>query len=109
MYRLADPLGACTVNIFKPGWYHAWHFDESEYTTTLCLQQSEKGGEFEFTPPLRKDQSVKDCSSTVAAVINARSEYKCATVDEGQHTECPPVREANFRPGTLQIFGGAKL
>ncbi len=21
MYRLADPLGACTVNIFKPGWY----------------------------------------------------------------------------------------
>jgi hypothetical protein len=20
MHRLADPLGACTVNIFKPGW-----------------------------------------------------------------------------------------
>ena len=49
LYRLADPLGCCSVNIFRPGWYHAWHFDESEYTTTLSLQQSEAGGEFEFT------------------------------------------------------------
>ena len=28
LYRLADPLGACSVNIFRPGWHHAWHFDE---------------------------------------------------------------------------------
>ena len=46
LYRLADPLGACSVNIFRPGWFHAWHFDETEYTTTLALQQSESGGDF---------------------------------------------------------------
>ena len=28
MHQLADPLGACSVNVFKPGWSHAWHFDE---------------------------------------------------------------------------------
>lgn len=107
LYRLADPLGACTVNIFKPGWYHAWHFDESEYTTTLCLQQSEEGGEFEYTPPLRHDQSVEGCSPLVASTINARSDYTCtASVKEGVPVDPPPVRTANFEPGTLQIFGG---
>ena len=78
MYRLGDPLGACTVNVFRPGGFHAWHFDEAEFTTTLCLQQSEQGGEFEFTQPLRKDQNIVECSSSVAAVINAHSCYNAA-------------------------------
>merc|ERR1711969_522061 len=32
-HRLGDPLGAASINIFRPGWNHAWHFDEAEYTT----------------------------------------------------------------------------
>jgi len=103
MHRLADPIGACTVNIFKPGWYHAWHFDEAEFTTTLCLQQSEEGGEFEFTKPLRSDQSVDGCSDAVAAVIDARSEYRCEGLRD---CDVPEITSAPFEPGTLQIFAG---
>ena len=82
MFRLADPLGACSVNIFRPGWCHAWHFDEAKYTTTLCLQQPERGGEFEYSPPLRDD--VADLAAcAVAGIVNAHSE--CGNFD----IECP--------------------
>lgn len=30
-YRLEDPLGAASINIFPPGTSHNWHFDEVEY------------------------------------------------------------------------------
>ena len=106
LYRLADPLGACTVNVFRPGWFHAWHFDESEYTTTLCLQQSDQGGAFEFTAPLRHDQSIAACSEAVAAVINAHSQYASSCGGGGGGGEPPAVHTANFQPGTLQIFAG---
>ena len=76
LHRLADPIGACTVNIFKPSWSHAWHFDESEFTTTVCLQTSEEGGHFEYTRRLRSDQSVEGCAAVVADVINSRSSYE---------------------------------
>ena len=28
LYRLEDPLGAASINIFPPGTAHNWHFDE---------------------------------------------------------------------------------
>ena len=37
-YRFADPLGACSINVFVEGGEHGWHFDESEYTVMLMLQ-----------------------------------------------------------------------
>ena len=30
-YRLEDPLGAASINIFPPGTAHNWHFDEVGY------------------------------------------------------------------------------
>ena len=68
--RLGDPLGAASINIFRPGWNHAWHFDEAEYTTTLCLQQAEEGGEFEFSAPLR-DSDGDLAADAVAGIVNA--------------------------------------
>ena len=35
------------------GWYHAWHFDESNFSTTIMLQKAECGGEFQHTQPIR--------------------------------------------------------
>ena len=87
MYQLADPLGACSVNIFRPGWSHAWHFDEARFTTTLCLQQPEHGGEFEYSPPLRDDAGDL-AASDVAGIINA-------------HSECGDFRQ--FRSGPKHI------
>ena len=108
LHRLADPLGACSVNVFRPGWHHAWHFDEAEYTTTLSLQQSEEGGEFEFTPPLRRTQDDL-AEAAVARVLCERSPYRptrrdAAAADEPSSSM--QVTAAPFAPGTLQIFAG---
>ena len=100
-HRLADPLGAASINVFRSGWSHAWHYDESEFTVTLSLVQAAEGGAFEFTEPLRR--SVDDLAyETTAAVINDHSEYGV----EPAGAACPAVRAAPFAPGTLQIFAG---
>ena len=101
IHRLADPLGAASINVFRSGWSHAWHYDESEFTVTLSLVQAAEGGAFEFTEPLRR--SVDDLAyDTTAAVINGHSEYAV----EPESAACPAVRAAPFAPGTLQIFAG---
>ena len=100
-HRLADPLGAASINVFRSGWSHAWHYDESEFTVTLSLVQAAEGGAFEFTEPLRR--SVDDLAyDTTAAVINEHSAYGV----EPAGAACPAVRAAPFAPGTLQIFAG---
>mmetsp|Transcript_26980 Transcript_26980/g.43449 ORF Transcript_26980/g.43449 Transcript_26980/m.43449 type:complete len:180 (-) Transcript_26980:55-594(-) len=91
LYRLADPLGACSINVFHPGMEHAWHFDESEYTITLCLQTAEKGGEFMYSPPIRKSQD----------------DLAADKVEEIISTE-QNVSKLDFEPGTLAVFCGQR-
>lgn len=88
LYRFADPLGACSVNVFRDGGQHAWHFDESEFTVTLMLQAPEAGGHFEYAAGLRG---------------TANEEARVAAILEGARAG---VAELPFTPGTLLIFGG---
>lgn len=99
LHRLADPLGACTVNIYRPGWGNGWHFDEAEFTTTICLQQPERGGEFDFTPPLR---STSD-EFAFEAVESVLTRTQCDTAAQNRS---PVITTAPFAPGTLQLFAG---
>jgi len=88
LYRFADPLGACSINVFVDGGEHGWHFDESEFTVTLMLQAPESGGGFEYVPKIRGDAREKEI---VASVLDG---------DRSQVFELP------FCSGTLLIFGG---
>ena len=88
LYRFADPLGACSVNVFVDGGEHGWHFDESEFTVTLMLQPPESGGSFEYVPRIRGHEDEK------AIVVD---------VLDGDRD---PVLELPFTAGTLLIFGG---
>ena len=87
-YRFADPLGACSINVFVEGGEHGWHFDESEFTVTLMLQAPESGGAFEYVPQIRGSTNEKEI---VASVLDG---------DRSQVVELP------FSAGTLLIFGG---
>ena len=91
LHRLADPLGACSINVFRPGDEHEWHFDEAEYTTTIMLQEAEDGGFFEYLPHLRQpDGSEADRISTL--------------LDGDEHG----VQRLAFSVGDLSIFGGRR-
>ena len=88
LHRLADPFGACSINVFVDGGEHGWHFDESEFTVTLMLNAPEQGGEFEYAPKIRgldKEQQI------VESILNGNREG---------------VIKLPFTPGTLLIFGG---
>jgi len=90
-YRFADPLGACSVNVFRPGMGHGWHFDEAEFAVTLMLQTAEKGGETDYVPFLRPRRG-EDFEAV-------------RTVLDGDETK---VRRLPFEPGTLSIFNGRR-
>ena len=113
VYPLADALGCCSVNVFREGWEHAWHFDEAETTVTLCLQTAERGGEFEFSPLLR-NSDVDLAEPAVRALLKHHSNYDPVPApeaggeeeEEEEEEECPPVATAHYEAGTLQVFRG---
>ena len=88
LHPFADPLGACSVNVFVDGGEHGWHFDESEFSITLMVQAPESGGAFEYVPRIRGRADEK---SVVAAVLDRDRRH---------------VRELPFTAGALLIFGG---
>lgn len=88
LYRLADPLGACSINVFDDAGVHGWHFDEAEFTITLMLQSPQSGGAFEYVPQIRGNTDEENQVSRI--------------LDGDRHG----VNELPFTPGTLLIFGG---
>lgn len=91
LHRLADPLGSCSINVFRPGDAHAWHFDEAEYTTTIMLQEADDGGYFEYLPHLRKPDGSE--VERIASLLG------------GDETG---VQRLSFSVGDLSIFGGRR-
>ncbi len=87
-FRFADPLGACSINVFVDGGQHGWHFDESEFTITLMLQRPDEGGFFEYVPQIR---GLANEEKIVGGVLDGKRDG---------------VRQLPFEPGTLLVFGG---
>ena len=55
LYAMDDPISGLNVMGYHAGEALNWHFDRSEFTTTLLLQAPDKGGAFEYARDLRSD------------------------------------------------------
>jgi hypothetical protein len=66
-----------------------WHFDRSEFTTTLLLQAPDDGGSFQYRRDLRSDGDPN--YDGVAALVRG---------------EDPDVRTLALTAGTLNVFKG---
>lgn len=55
LYPMADPLACANLMGYYAGEGLNWHFDRSEFTTTLLLQAPQAGGEFQYRQGLRSD------------------------------------------------------
>jgi len=97
-YHSIDPLGRCSVNVFKNTWQHAWHFDESEYSTTLMIQKPKDGGIFQYSEKIRdnSDELVVDLVENI--------------MDDHLQPEERLVQrhDLTFEEGTLSIFSGRR-
>ncbi len=55
IHPYVDALSPLNIGISRPGETLAWHFDTSDFATTLLLQTAEDGGEFEYIPHTRDE------------------------------------------------------
>ena len=88
LFTMADPLARVNAMSYGDGQALNWHFDRSEFTTTLLLQAPDHGGDFEYDQGLRSD--------------NDPNYEGVADLLEGRRT---PTR-LQLEPGTLNVFKG---
>lgn len=89
LYRMADPLARFNVMAYRDGETLNWHFDRSEFTSTLLLQAPEAGGEFVYRCDLRTADDPN--YDRVAELLQGRDDK---------------VRRLRLEPGTLNVFKG---
>ena len=89
LHIMADPLAGANVMEYRDGEALNWHFDRSEFTTTLLLQKAEQGGEFEYRTDLRSD-SEPNYDGVARLLLGAD----------------PEARILKLAPGTLNVFRG---
>jgi hypothetical protein len=89
LYPMADELAGANVMAYRTGEALNWHFDRSEFTTTLLLQAPRAGGEFQYRRDLRSDGDANYAG--VAALLEGRD---------------PQARTLKLAAGTLNVFKG---
>jgi hypothetical protein len=89
LHVMADPLARVNVMSYRQGETLNWHFDRSEFTTTLMLQAPEEGGEFQYRSDLRTSDDPNYAG--VAELLEGRD---------------PQVQTLKLRAGTLNVFRG---
>ena len=89
LYPMDDPLAGLNIKSMRNGDVTNWHFDRSEFTITLLLQQPTSGGVFQVRRNLRSDGDPN--YSGVGKLL------------EGEDRE---VRSFHPEPGTLTVFLG---
>lgn len=89
LYTMQDPLARLNAMSYGPAQALNWHFDRSEFTTTLLLQAPESGGDFQYRTDLRSDEDPNYFG--VARML---------------HGEDDEVRLLKLKPGTLNVFRG---
>ena len=89
LFPMTDPLAKLNIMRYGDGEALNWHFDRSEFTTTLLLQEPSGGGEFRYRRDLRTEADPN--YDGVARVLTGSD---------------PEVKGYHLRAGTLNIFKG---
>jgi hypothetical protein len=89
LHVMADPLARVNVMSYRHDETLNWHFDRSEFTTTLMLQAPDEGGEFQYRSDLRTAEDAN--YPGVAELLEGRD---------------PQVQTLKLRAGTLNVFRG---
>jgi hypothetical protein len=89
LFTMRDPLARLNVMSYREGEALNWHFDRSEFTTTLLLQEPGGGGEFQYRSDLRTDSDPN--YDGVASLLEGKD---------------PEVKTLKLSAGTLNVFKG---
>jgi hypothetical protein len=82
-------MGGLNLSVMNDSDYLRWHFDQTDFVTSLAIQSAESGGNFEYVPMIR----------------NSESENYPA-VQKLLKGDLSPVVHLDNVPGTLVLFQG---
>jgi hypothetical protein len=89
LYRYDDPFGALNLSTMHAGDELAWHFDQTDFVTSLAVAAPDAGGAFEVAAQVRTSDDER--YEQVAAVLDG---------------DRSAVTHVEFRPGSLMLFAG---
>jgi hypothetical protein len=89
LFPMRDILARINVMAYRDGEQLNWHFDRSEFTTTLLLQAPDQGGDFVYRSNLRSDENPN--YDGVAKLLNGEDKL---------------VKTLKLSAGTLNVFRG---
>jgi len=89
LYRYADPMGALNLAVMGDGERLFWHYDQTDFVTSIALRDAEDGGDFEYAPLIRS--ASEENYSAVKRVLEGSSDR---------------IVRVPMRPGTMLLFEG---
>jgi hypothetical protein len=89
LFTMRDPLARVNVMAYREGEALNWHFDRSQFTTTILFQAPMEGGDFQYRSDLRTD--------------NDPNYDGVARLLRGEDSD---VKTLTLKPGTLNVFMG---
>lgn len=89
LFIMRDPLARVNIMRYGEGEALNWHFDRSEFTTTLLLQEPSGGGVFEYRSDLRSPDDPN--YDGVARLLEGKD---------------PDLKQLKISAGTLNVFKG---
>ncbi len=89
LYRYADPMGALNLAVMGDGERLHWHYDQTDFVTSIALRPAESGGDFEYVPLIRS--AIDENYPRVARLFAG---------------DIADVVRVPMRPGTLLLFEG---
>ena len=92
LYPYEDTLSSINVHYASNGQELGWHFDNSEFATTLLVQQPESGGEFQYISDMHFKETGERDYDSVDALLNGNPEEKPSVL--------------TMEPGSLVLFRG---
>ena len=89
LYRYADPMGALNLAVMGNGERLHWHYDQTDFVTSIALRASERGGDFEYVP-----------------LIRSAGDENYSRVKQLFDGSMDGVVQVPMHPGTLLLFEG---
>lgn len=89
LYRYADPMGALNLAVMGKDERLFWHFDQTDFVSSIALRAAEEGGDFEYVPLIRS--AANENYPTVKRLFEGSNEG---------------VVRVPMTPGTLLLFEG---
>ena len=111
IHRYGDPMGALNLSVMRNTDYLRWHFDQTDFVTSLAIQAGESGGDFEYVPMIRDEKNenydaVRDLlKGDTSRVVHLENRPGTLVLFQGRYSIHRVTPIVGSRPRWIGLFG----